>query len=442
MNQKNHNLSRHVGSAGNIPKLRFPEFQDAEEWKEKQLEQICEVNPSIEKLPKRFVYIDLESVEDGVLLQKKNITLDGAPSRAQRLLKIGDVIFQMVRPYQKNNYFFQPLDDFDYVASTGYAQLRAHQSSMYLFQYLHHQGFVDKVLAKCTGSSYPAINSSDLSKILIEIPDFNEQQKIADCLSSIDELITAQSQKIDTLKTHKKGLMQQLFPAEGDASTGSARVPKLRFAEFRDDGEWEEKALGNLGEFTGGGTPSKANDSFWKGSIPWVSSSDIFEDSIHQIKISRFITEEALKDSATKLVPENSILIVSRVGVGKLAITKQPVCTSQDFTNFTPDKDNLMFLAYILKSHSKTLLKYSQGMAIKGFTKDDISKLNLFIPHLAEQQKIADCLFSLDELIAAQSQKLDVLKTHKKGLMQGLFPCWGDPAWSSSSNGDPVWSSM
>ena len=122
-----------------IPKLRFPEFQDAKEWKGKRLEQICEVNPSIEKLPKRFVYIDLESVEDGVLLQKKIITLDGAPSRAQRLLKIGDVIFQIVRPYQKNNYFFQPLDDLDYVASTGYAQLRAHQSSMYLFQYLHHQ---------------------------------------------------------------------------------------------------------------------------------------------------------------------------------------------------------------------------------------------------------------------------------------------------------------
>jgi type I restriction enzyme S subunit len=195
-----------------VPKLRFPEFRETEEWEEKELDEICEVNPSNEKLPDNFIYIDIESVESGVLLQKKKLALAEAPSRAQRLLKTDDVIFQMVRPYQMNNYFFQPDDSCDYVASTGYAQLRAYQSSMYLFQYLHNQRFVDRVLVKCTGSSYPAINSSDLSKIVVEIPKINEQQKIADCLTSIDDLISAQSQKLETLKTHKKGLMQQLFP--------------------------------------------------------------------------------------------------------------------------------------------------------------------------------------------------------------------------------------
>ena len=195
-----------------VPKLRFAEFRDKGEWEEKRLKQICELNPSVENLPKSFVYIDLESVESGVLLRKRIITLDSAPSRAKRLLKNGDIIFQMVRPYQKNNYFFQLLDELDYVASTGYAQLRAHQSSMYLFQYLHHQCFVDKVLAKCTGSNYPAINSSELSEILVVMPDILEQQKIASCLSSLDELITTQSQKLEALKAHKKGLMQQLFP--------------------------------------------------------------------------------------------------------------------------------------------------------------------------------------------------------------------------------------
>jgi len=205
-------------------------------------------------------------------------------------------------------------------------------------------------------------------------------------------------------------------------------VPRLRFPEFRGDGEWAEKSLGGLGDFTGGGTPSKSNDSYWMGSIPWVSSSDILEDSIHQIKISRFITKEALEDSATKIVPKNSILLVSRVGVGKLAISKKNVCTSQDFTNFTPSKDNLTFLAYYLKSLSKTLLAYSQGMAIKGFTKEDVSKLKLFLPQHEEQQKIADCLSSIDELITAQAQKIDALKTHKKGLMQQLFPAEGETA--------------
>ncbi len=203
-------------------------------------------------------------------------------------------------------------------------------------------------------------------------------------------------------------------------------VPVLRFPEFEDMGGWWENALGNLGEFTGGGTPRRENDSYWNGSIPWISSSDISEDSIHHIKITRFITDEALKSSATKMVPENSILLVSRVGVGKLAISKQSLCTSQDFTNFTPDKDNLTFIAYYLKSVNRTLLEYSQGMAIKGFTKEDISKLRLFVPTPPEQQKIADCLSSLDDLIYAQSKKIDTLKVHKKGLMQRLFPAEGE----------------
>ena len=203
-------------------------------------------------------------------------------------------------------------------------------------------------------------------------------------------------------------------------------VPVLRFPEFRDKGEWENTQLGKLGDFTGGGTPTKSNDSYWQGNIPWISSSDIYEDSIHEFDISRYISEEALKDSATKLVPENSVLLVSRVGVGKLAISKNSVCTSQDFTNFTPAKDDLVFLGYYLKSRNKALLEYSQGMAIKGFTKDDVSKLDVYIPSLGEQQEIADCLTSVDELITAQSQKLDAFKAHKKGLRKQLFPAEGE----------------
>ncbi|MBN8156929.1 restriction endonuclease subunit S, partial [Vibrio vulnificus] len=95
--------------------------------------------------------------------------------------------------------------------------------------------------------------------------------------------------------------------------------------------------------------PSKTNPDFWTGLIPWVSSSDITDDSIHQIKVTRFITEDAIAKSATKLVPENTILLVSRVGVGKLAVTTKTLCTSQDFTNFTPSEGDVYFLAYYLK---------------------------------------------------------------------------------------------
>ena len=125
-----------------VPRLRFPEFNDAGEWEVKPLNKACQVNPSVQNLPNKFIYVDLESVKDGTLLQKKNIQLDGAPSRAQRLLKKGDVLFQMVRPYQQNNYFFNTEESIPYVASTGYAQLRACESNDYLFQYLHNDKFL------------------------------------------------------------------------------------------------------------------------------------------------------------------------------------------------------------------------------------------------------------------------------------------------------------
>lgn len=282
-----------------------------------------------------------------------------------------------------------------------------------------HQNTQIQIKNNIGAGAIPNISQEIISKVKILLPpdtEKKEQKKIADCLSSLDDLIAAHNQKLDALKAHKKGLMQQLFPAEGES------VPKLRFKEFEKDVEWAEKTLSEVGIFTGGGTPSRENQSYWEGDIPWISSSDIEEDSINKIKITRFISDEALNASATKLVPKNSILIVSRVGVGKLAISTEPLCTSQDFTNLTPHKDNMIFLAYYLKSFAKNLLEFSQGMAIKGFTKDDISKLKLCIPSKKEQQKIASCLSALDEQIKMQSEKVEALKIHKKGLMQGLFP--------------------
>jgi type I restriction enzyme S subunit len=194
-----------------VPKLRFKDFEESGEWEAKRLGEVCEINPSICKLPKEFIYIDLESVENGQLLQRKKICIDNAPSRAQRLLRKSDIIFQMVRPYQRNNLLFN-LDDFNYVASTGYAQLRTLQSPEFLYYQLHTDFFVFGVLEKCTGTNYPAINTAELTTIEIFIPSLPEQQKIASCLSSLDDLINAQRQKIELLKQHKKGLLQGLFP--------------------------------------------------------------------------------------------------------------------------------------------------------------------------------------------------------------------------------------
>ena len=161
------------------PSLRFPEFKD--EWQEKRLGDVCVVNPRNPLvIPDKFYYIDLESVIDGRLTQRKKMKKSDAPSRAQRLLKKEDVLFQTVRPYQKNNLFFNKNGNF--VASTGYAQLRANDSPSFLYQLLHTNNFIEKILVRCTGSNYPAINSEDMSTVSVIIPPRKEQEKIADFL--------------------------------------------------------------------------------------------------------------------------------------------------------------------------------------------------------------------------------------------------------------------
>ncbi|WP_160171320.1 restriction endonuclease subunit S, partial [Flavobacterium seoulense] len=159
-----------------------------------KLRDVCRINPKNESLPNTFVYIDLESVVDGYLQKENTILKKEAPSRAQRILFKNDILFQMVRPYQKNNLFFDK--NGDYVASTGYAQIRTSENSTFIFQYLHNQKFVDRVIEKCTGTSYPAINSSDLGKIKITIPKLEEQKKIGDFLNLISQRILSQKKII------------------------------------------------------------------------------------------------------------------------------------------------------------------------------------------------------------------------------------------------------
>lgn len=179
------------------------------DWEVKKLGEVCSLNPKSKLLPNSFIYIDLESVNKGVLQKENIIYKKDAPSRAQRLLQKNDILFQTVRPYQKNNLFFYK--DGDYVASTGYAQIRTKNNSKYLYQYLHTEEFVNKVLVRCTGTSYPAINSKDLAKVKVNLPSLPEQKKIANYLSSLDDKIQQSQQQLEQVQQFKKGLLQQLF---------------------------------------------------------------------------------------------------------------------------------------------------------------------------------------------------------------------------------------
>jgi len=204
-------LSKMFPKAGQtVPEIRLDGFEG--EWEKLKLRDIVHTNPKSE-LPENFKYIDLESVEGTRINKIREERKTSAPSRAQRLAKKGDVFYQTVRPYQKNNYLFK-LDEIDYVFSTGYAQLRPifnRCDSGFLLILLQSNRFLSNVLDRCTGTSYPAINVNDLIEILIAIPSYEEQQAIGSYFSNLDNLINSYQEKISQLETLKKKLLQDMF---------------------------------------------------------------------------------------------------------------------------------------------------------------------------------------------------------------------------------------
>jgi len=387
-----------------VPKLRFPEFRGAEGWTEKPLKVAAEINPANSGLPKSFIYIDLESVEKGKLKTKNRISREGAPSRAQRLVESGDIIYQVVRPYQRNNLLCEFDDASDYVASTGYAQLRAKGSNRFLYQSIHADSFVGRVIAKCTGSNYPAINSSDLAEIELPLPPaLSEQQKIAECLSSLDELIAAQARKVDALKTHKKGLMQQLFPREGETQ------PRLRFPEFRDAPTWEVKPLGRVAENLDNQRVPITSGDRTAGDVPYYGASGIVD-----------YVDGSIFDEDLLCVSEDGANLVARTYPIAFAISGKTWVNNHAHVLRFENACTQKFVEVYLNSIK--LDDFITGMAQPKLNKAMLDHIPIPHPHVSEQHRIASCLSSLDALIAAETQKLEALKRHKRGLMQQLFP--------------------
>ena len=195
--------------------------------------------------------------------------------------------------------------------------------------------------------------------------------------------------------------------------------PKLRFKDFKDD--WIELKVSDAFEaILGGGTPKK-NQKYWSGTIPWISSSDVPEGSISGISISRFITDEAISNSATKRIPKESVLIVSRVGVGKVAIAPTDLCTSQDFTNLIGCKGDPYFYAYNLSALMKRKSLSVQGSVIKGIPAAEIKEYKVKSPSPKEQTKIVELFTLIDKKISLTENKLTQLQSAKESLLFKIF---------------------
>ena len=267
---------------------------------------------------------------------------------------------------------------------------------------------------KAQGKSVVHIHNEEIRNLIVPFPIKAEQNRIVDYFSTLDHLITLHQRKCDVTKQLKKFMLQKMFPKNDEKN------PEIRFEGFTDD--WEQRKLGEIALQTyGGGTPKTANEEFWKGNIPWIQSSDLLEERLFNVKPRKYISQEAISKSSTKLVPQNSIAIVTRVGVGKLAFMPFSYATSQDFLSFSELKIEPEFAVYALYKMMRLVSNEVQGTSIKGITKDELLAKEILIPDCEEQKKIGAYLHNLDHLITLHQRKCEKLKELKKFMLQNMF---------------------
>lgn len=398
---------------GNTPNIRFKGFTD--DWEQRKLNEVAEFNPKSE-LPDEFEYVDLESVVGTEMISHRTETKDSAPSRAQRLAQPGDVFFQTVRPYQKNNYLFSKLDN-NYVFSTGYAQMRPNIDTAFLMSFLQTDSFVKIVLDNCTGTSYPAINSNDLSNLEISLPkSFEEQKKVGETIISIDNLITLHQRKCDETKKLKKFMLQKMFPKK------DAKKPEIRFAGFTDD--WEQRKLGDWGDFYYGRSCPK-----WSvtedATIPCIRYGELYTK--FGAKIDRVY-------SYTNMPPENlrfskgTEVLIPRVGEDPMDynhctwLSMKDVAIGEMISVFNTDNNPLFTATMFNATLQNEFAMRVEGGSVTNLYFEKLKNIDVSFPSIREQEMIAAYFENIDNLITLHQRKCDELKEFKKYMLQNMFP--------------------
>jgi type I restriction enzyme S subunit len=265
------------------------------------------------------------------------------------------------------------------------------------------------------------ISKETFFAVAIPTPSPAEQQKIAECLSSVDELLAAQARKVDALKTYKKGLMQQLFPREGETE------PRLRFPEFQNAGEWDEKKLGTICDIQRGKFSHRPRNDpkFFGGEYPFIQTGDVVKSEGGAVIASQSLNEEGL--AVSKLFKPTVVLITIAANIGDTGLLLTEGCFTDSVVGLIPKKGVIpVFLELIMRGQKDNLNKVATTGAQKNINNEILREVSVLLPSVPEQQRIAKCLSSLDTLITTEAQKLEAIKTHKKGLMQQLFPSPGE----------------
>ena len=416
-----------------VPKLRFPEFRGTAGWEDQSVGQYLEdcsgrVPPDTE-LP---VY---SSTREG--LKRQDAYFDGQVLQNKNEYGVVPPACFVYRHMSDDGLFKFNINETggDIAVSKEYPVFRTRGvNPVFLLAKLNDgPDFKRFALSQKAGGTRTRLYFSRLCEWRTPLPLSTEQQKIADCLSSLDELIAAQARKVDALKTHKKGLMQQLFPREGETQ------PRLRFPEFRDAGKWNITTVGGLVEAgwlfppkdgNHGNIHPKSSDYVANG-IPFTMASDL-NGGLIDIDNCHFISKAQADTLQKGFAKEGDVLLSHKGTVGEVAVVRK---INTPYLMLTPqvtyyrvkDRQRLLneFIAqlFVADAFRANLLEVSGGgtRAYIGITEQ--AKLRLQFPKdIEEQQRIADCLTSLDTLITSATQEFETLKTHKKGLMQQLFP--------------------
>jgi type I restriction enzyme S subunit len=400
-------MSSSVNKRGLLPKLRFPEFREARGWEEKLLAPYlvdCSGRvPANTELP---IY---SSTREG--LRRQDTYFDGRVLQNNNEYGIVPPNCLVYRHMSDDGLFKFNINQTggNIAVSKEYPVFNTRDlNPLFLLAKLNEGlDFKRFALSQKAGGTRTRLYFSRLCEWKTPLPTLAEQQKIADCLASLDDLITLEAQKLDTLKTHKKGLMQQLFPAEGET------LPKLRFPEFRDAGEWELKQLGAVCEMQAG---------------KFVAASEISERQAEGFYPC--FGGNGLRGYTKTYNQTGQYSLIGRQGAlcGNVNLAEGNFYATEHALVATPKPGidtNWLFYSLCLLN----LNRFATGQAQPGLSIDVLEKVNCAVPkNKKEQEKIADCLASLDDLITAQPQKLAALKTHKKGLTQQLFPALDEVA--------------
>jgi type I restriction enzyme S subunit len=422
-----------------VPKLRFPEFREMGEWEKSPLSKyVISLDAGVSVVSGNR---PAEKNEVGIL--KTSAVTDGIFRPAQNKVVLSeDELRRVKEPVSEDSIIISRMNTPELVGANAYvttslkkiflpdrlwaAKPKPSASMRFIAFVLGSENGRAALseLATGTSGSMKNITKPDVLGLKITAPSFDEQQKIADCLSSLDELIAAQARKVDALRTHKKGLMQQLFPREGETQ------PRLRLPEFRGMRDWEIHPIGDNIELLSGYPFDGTDITQDSTGVPLLRGINVTEGRVrHNAEIDRYFTGTVNGLEKYKLEPNDLVIGMdgSKVGKNSALITNADagaLLIQRVARLRTKNVDYIQFIFQEINSSKFHCYvdKINTSSGIPHISAKQIMNFCIAFPSTQEQQRIADCLASVDDIIIAATQELETLKTHKKGLMQQLFP--------------------